>query len=377
MTSDRVTTDELPERPDKQWTVQRLSKVRLGDQSGSGETTDIGLQASAETRSEAPLPSGERSGEGPCLTQSPLTPALSPGGRGASETASGLMSEASPGIADVGVAQVDLDRARRCGFPEVVFGQGKSPEAIAKIFDALLAAGAEALATRIDPAQAESLRAKFPTGRYNEMGRTFRVKPARRVAPALGHSERSEESRRTSNIQRSTSNVERQEENSTLDVGRSTLEVRSDRGRVTIVTAGTSDLPVAEEARETADWMGAEVTLVCDVGVAGPQRLPAHLEKLQSADAVVVVAGMEGALPSVVGGHVACPVIAVPTSVGYGANLGGIAALLAMLNSCAANVTVVNIDAGFKGGYLAGLIARRIAEARSHAALVSQAAGAR
>jgi NCAIR mutase (PurE)-related protein len=135
-----------------------------------------------------------------------------------------------------------------------------------------------------------------------------------------------------------------------------------------IVTAGTSDLPVAEEARETASWMGVDVTLICDVGVAGPQRLQAKLGEIQAADAVVVVAGMEGALPSVVGGYVACPVIAVPTSVGYGANLGGVAALLAMLNSCAANVTVVNIDAGFKGGYLAGMIARRLAEARNKSA---------
>jgi hypothetical protein len=131
-----------------------------------------------------------------------------------------------------------------------------------------------------------------------------------------------------------------------------------------IVTAGTSDLPVAEEARETALWTGAEVTLIQDVGVAGPHRLIVNLPLLQAADAVVVVAGMEGALPSVVGGYVACPVIAVPTSIGYGASFGGVAALLGMLNSCASNVTVVNIDAGFKGGYLAGLIARNVARAR-------------
>jgi len=134
---------------------------------------------------------------------------------------------------------------------------------------------------------------------------------------------------------------------------------------VAIVTAGTSDLPVAEEARETALWMGAQVTLVQDVGVAGPHRLQANLGPLREADAIVVVAGMEGALPSVVGGHVSCPVIAVPTSVGYGASFGGLAALLGMLNSCAANVTVVNIDAGFKGGYIAGLIARNAAQRRS------------
>ncbi|HVC95336.1 MAG TPA: AIR carboxylase family protein, partial [Pirellulales bacterium] len=116
-----------------------------------------------------------------------------------------------------------------------------------------------------------------------------------------------------------------------------------------------------EEARETALWMGVRVTLIQDVGVAGPHRLPARLHEMAGADAVVVIAGMEGALPSVVGGYVDCPVIAVPTSVGYGANLGGFTALLGMLNSCAANVTVVNIDAGFKGAYVAGLIARNAA----------------
>ena len=125
-----------------------------------------------------------------------------------------------------------------------------------------------------------------------------------------------------------------------------------------VVTAGTSDTPVAEEARETLDWMGIRTTMICDVGVAGPHRLPKHLDILEAADAIVVVAGLEGALPSVVGGYVACPVIAVPTSIGYGASFGGVAALLGMLNSCASNVTVVNIDAGFKGGYVAGLIAQ-------------------
>jgi NCAIR mutase (PurE)-related protein len=136
---------------------------------------------------------------------------------------------------------------------------------------------------------------------------------------------------------------------------------------VAIVTAGTSDLPVAEEARETALWTGAAVDMIQDVGVAGPHRLTAKVPLLEQADAIVVVAGMEGALPSVVGGYVACPVIAVPTSVGYGASFGGVAALLGMLNSCASNVTVVNIDAGFKGGYVAGLIARNVARSRTSA----------
>jgi NCAIR mutase (PurE)-related protein len=227
------------------------------------------------------------------------------------------------GIADVGEAQLDLDRTRRCGFPEVVFAQGKTVAAMEKIFQALIDHGVDVLATRVSPEQAVQLGPKFPTGVYNATGRTFRI--------PLDRAERGEP---------------------------------VDKGRVTVVTAGTSDLPVAEEARETAVWMGAEVTLVQDVGVAGPHRLVANLDLLQKADAVVVVAGMEGALPSVVGGHVACPVIAVPTSVGYGASFGGLAALLGMLNSCAANVTVVNIDAGFKGGYIAGLIALGAAKAR-------------
>jgi len=220
-------------------------------------------------------------------------------------------------FAEVGEAKVDLARAGRCGFPEVVFAEGKSIESLEKIFRALVDHGADVLATRMEPHQAEALCACFPTGRYHPVGRTFRIPSGQ---PAGGPS--------------------------------------APTGRVAVVTAGTSDLPVAEEARQTALWTGAAVDLVEDVGVAGPHRLTASLPVLRQADAVVVVAGMEGALPSVVGGHVSCPVIGVPTSVGYGASFGGIAALLGMLNSCAANVAVVNIDAGFKGGYLAGLIAR-------------------
>lgn len=225
-------------------------------------------------------------------------------------------------IADVGVAQLDLDRAHRCGFPEVVFGQGKSVAALQAIFDSLLTNGVSVLATRITADQERELTPHFPAAVYNQVGRTFRV-------PLDGSQGRA-----------------------------------ADRGYVGIITAGTSDLPVAEEARETAEWMGARVTMVQDVGVAGPHRLPARLPELAGADAIVVIAGMEGALPSVVGGYVDCPVIAVPTSVGYGANLGGVAALLSMLNSCAANVVVVNIDAGFKGAYVASLIASRAAARR-------------
>jgi pyridinium-3,5-biscarboxylic acid mononucleotide synthase len=235
------------------------------------------------------------------------------------------------GIAHLGEAQVDLDRTRRCGFPEVVFAEGKTTAAMEKIFQSLLDHGADVLATRMSTQQAAELREKFPTARYNSIGRTFRI-PQNDANKIYSRN----------------------------DDG--TRSVPATMGRVTIVTAGTSDLPVAEEARETALWTGASVRLISDVGVAGPHRLTANLPQLQDAHAVVVVAGMEGALPSVVGGYVACPVIAVPTSVGYGASFGGIAALLAMLNSCAANVTVVNIDAGFKAGYVAGLIAKNSAK---------------
>lgn len=208
---------------------------------------------------------------------------------------------------------LDLERGDRCGFPEVVYGEGKDSTTLQAIFKQLLQADLPVLATRVDESKAADLATPFPEGVYNGLAKTFRIGGM----PSTG------------------------------------------RGTVSIVTAGTSDLPVAEEAKETLTWMGCQVRMVHDVGVAGPQRLLARLDEIRGVDAVVVVAGMEGALPSVVGGHVNCPVVGVPTSVGYGANLGGISALLSMLNSCAANVTVVNIDAGFKGGYVAGLIASR------------------
>ena len=238
--------------------------------------------------------------------------------------------------ADLGEAQIDLDRHRRCGFPEVVFAEGKTVAAMEKIFQAQLEHGSEVLATRMTAAQAAELAAKFPQARYNAVGRTFRISPSKAAEGGGG-------------------------QESALGV----CGILS--GKVVIVTAGTSDLPVAEEARETALWTGAAVEMVQDVGVAGPHRLAAKLPLLETADAIVVVAGMEGALPSVVGGYVSCPVIAVPTSIGYGASFGGIAALLGMLNSCAANVAVVNIDGGFKGGYVAGLIAKNAARARTAA----------
>lgn len=228
-------------------------------------------------------------------------------------------SAGRPHSAQFAEVTLDLDRSRRCGFPEVVYGEGKSVETLKRIFTRLLEEGTPVLATRISAKKAEQLGREFPSGAYNDVARTFRIP--------------------------------------TTD--EETDETDESRGRVAIVTAGSSDLPVAEEARETLDWMGMSVNVVHDVGVAGPHRLPGNLDKIQNVDAVVVVAGMEGALPSVVGGYVDCPVVAVPTSVGYGASFGGVAALLGMLNSCASNVTVVNIDAGFKGAYVAGMIAHK------------------
>ena len=226
-----------------------------------------------------------------------------------------FLRQAAVEIGQPDYATVDLARAERCGFPEVIFGEGKSAEIITQIAAKLLANDQRVLATRIDAAKAAAIVRELPAARYNETSRTLRVDPTDEAPRMVGH--------------------------------------------VAVITAGTSDLPVAEEARETLEWMGVRATMVHDVGVAGPHRLPQRLAEFAEADAIVVVAGMEGALPSVVGGHVPCPVFADPTSVGYGANLGGLAALLAMLNSCASNVAVVNIDAGFKAGYLAGLVATR------------------
>jgi pyridinium-3,5-biscarboxylic acid mononucleotide synthase len=250
--------------------------------------------------------------------------------------------ESAPQMADVGHAKVDLDRRRRCGFSEVVFAEGKSVEALEQIFKALVRHHADVLATRMSAEQYAQLRNNFPNGQYNPIARTFRIPHASKPNTASPQKDDSQKTASEPNCP-TTETV----------------------GHVVIVTAGTTDLPVAEEARETVAWTGAHVTMIQDVGVAGPHRLTANLPLLENADAIVVVAGMEGALPSVVGGHVSCPVIAVPTSVGYGASFGGIAALLGMLNSCASNVTVVNIDAGFKGGYVAGLIAKNIAKARA------------
>ena len=216
-------------------------------------------------------------------------------------------------VEDLGFAQVDQHRTLRCGFPEVIYGEGKTPEQVAAIFATLVERGQGALATRVGPEQARLVQQNHPECEYDPVGRTVWL-GSLPEQPA---------------------------------------------GQVLVVTAGTSDLPVACEARTTARVMGCSAESITDVGVAGLHRLLRHQRKLSDADCIVVAAGMEGALPSVVGGLVDCPVIAVPTSVGYGASFGGVAALLGMLSSCAANVVVVNIDAGFCAGYVAALIARR------------------
>ena len=232
----------------------------------------------------------------------------------------------APQLAELSSATLDLDRQERCGFPEVVFAEGKSVAQLREIISKLRSLGQDTLVTRISQQTVAALDELVADASYNQVARTLRL-PAQSTPS-------------------------------------SSIPARDTSGHVAIITAGTADTPVAEEARETLDWMGVRVSQIQDVGVAGPHRLPARLAEFARADAIVVVAGMEGALPSVVGGYVPCPVIAVPTSVGYGANLAGIAALLSMLNSCASNVTVVNIDGGFKGGYVAGLIAQRMHAAR-------------
>ncbi len=233
------------------------------------------------------------------------------------EAAAQRLRQAS--VVELGFATLDLERQERCGFPEVVFAEGKTKEWVAEAVERLHAAGQDSLVTRVNAEQAEYLATRFPQAEQDRLARTFWL-------PAAGKPRRPPE------------------------------------GRVCVVTAGTSDLPVAQEAAVTARVMGADVDMVVDVGVAGVHRILRQRERLARADVVIVVAGMDGALPSVVGGLIDAPVIACPTSVGYGAAFGGLAALLTMLNSCAAGVTVVNIDAGFKAGYVAARMVRRMAQ---------------
>ena len=216
---------------------------------------------------------------------------------------------------DLGFATVDHHRSLRLGFPEVILGMSKTAEQVLAISQEIVRAGSNLLVTRLDAAKAAVVTGAMPSAVYDPLGRTLVV---RQHPP----------------------------------------EPRG-RGAIAIVCAGTSDLPVAQEAATTAELMGNEVVRLNDVGVAGIHRLLGRREVLDRASVIIVVAGMEGALPSVVGGLVARPVIAVPTSVGYGASFQGLAALLGMLNSCAAGVTVVNIDNGFGAAVAASLINRR------------------
>ena len=215
---------------------------------------------------------------------------------------------------DLGFAKVDHHRALRQGMPEVIFSQGKSPQQVTDIFRRLAEHDGNVLATRATEQQFEAVAARVKKAEYRPLARAIVLKRDRK---------------------------------------------RYGKGVIAVVSAGTSDIPVAEEAVVTAELMGNNVEHIYDVGVAGIHRLLAHRAALSKARVIVVCAGMEGALPSVVGGLVGVPVVAVPTSVGYGAAFGGLAALLGMMNSCASNVSVVNIDNGFGAGYVASLINRR------------------
>ncbi|SRR6056297_762408 len=216
---------------------------------------------------------------------------------------------------DLGIARIDHHRELRQGVAEIILGQSKTLDQLATIVAALERKQRNILVTRLDQTKGEALTRQFPAGEYDELARTFCL--IHQPAPISG------------------------------------------RGRILVICAGTSDLPVAREAVITARMLGNEVEELVDVGVAGIHRLLSCQEQLHQAAVVIVVAGMEGALPSVVGGLVAAPIIAVPTSVGYGAAFGGVAALLGMLNSCASGVTVVNIDNGFGAAFAANRINRK------------------
>ncbi len=214
----------------------------------------------------------------------------------------------------LGFAHADTHRHLRTGFPEVIFGTGKTPGQIATLLAELGRDGATVMATRIVPEVAQAVQAEVPAARYLEGARILVFGP--QPEPTRG------------------------------------------RGAIAVLTAGTADIPIAEEAATTAELDGNRVARIFDVGVSGLHRLLAHRETVEQSEVLVVVAGMDGVLPTVVAGLFARPVIAVPTSVGYGASLGGISALLTMLNSCAAGVAVVNIDNGFGAGRMASLLNR-------------------
>ena len=217
------------------------------------------------------------------------------------------------GFIDLGFAKVDVDRKKRQGFPEVIYGAGKRADEIADIFAVLKEQGGNVLATRVDAEKAETVRRAHPELQYHERARLLYYRAEEPPVPDEAHT-------------------------------------------ILVLAAGTSDLPVAEEARLTAELMGNTVHTIYDVGVAGLHRLLAHTEDIQRAHVLIVVAGMEGALATVVAGLTDKPVIAVPTSVGYGASLGGVTALLSMVSSCSTGVAVVNIDNGFGAAAMASRI---------------------
>jgi NCAIR mutase (PurE)-related protein len=214
---------------------------------------------------------------------------------------------------DAGFARIDHHRSLRLGLPEVIYAAGKMPQQVAEIFARMAATGGSVLATRAGADAYDAVAARIPEAVFYEQARI---------------------------------------------IGLQKPETREDAGPVAVICAGTSDLPVAEEAAVTAEYLGLRVVRIADVGVAGLHRILAERDALSTVRAAIVCAGMEGALPSVVGGLVAAPVIAVPTSVGYGAAFGGVAALLGMLNSCSPNVCVVNIDNGFGAAYVAAMMVR-------------------
>jgi pyridinium-3,5-biscarboxylic acid mononucleotide synthase len=245
---------------------------------------------------------------------------------GATSPGAALRELAKLPYEDAGFARIDHHRALRLGLPEVIFASGKTPAQVAEIFARMAAAGGSVLATRADADAYAAVQVRVPEAVYHEQARIIGLQSA------------SEEKK---------------------------------AGAIAVVCAGTSDLPVAEEAATTAEYLGLEVSRLWDVGVAGLHRILAARDGLSMARVVIVCAGMEGALPSVVGGLVAAPVIAVPTSIGYGAAFGGVAALLGMLNSCSPNVCVVNIDNGFGAAYVAAMMIRNQPVAQENGAAES------
>lgn len=230
----------------------------------------------------------------------------------AADVLSALLTEEQPREDRVEIANLDQEREQRTGYPEVIFCEGKSKDQIQLILHRMLEHQDNALGTRLSEEKYESLREVFPELRYHRESKIMKIERKKRG--------------------------------------------NRGKGKILLITGGTSDIPIAEEAGITAEFFGNEVERMYDVGVAGLHRLMNQMEVLQQARVIIAVAGMEGALPSVVSGLVRCPVIGLPTSVGYGANFAGVSALLSMLNSCAPGLSVVNIDNGFGAGYLAGVI---------------------